>query len=102
MRAAIGLFTKLDAGVEIATGSVTKSPKNPLFEQTEPWESTNGGSINVRLQIRDAFRYLLLFKLLKLLTASFAYRTVIPTSSMTANRFSCGTVFVPEVAAIRS
>ena len=75
MRAAIGLFTKLDARVEIATGSVTKSPKNPLFEQTEPWESTNGGSINVRLQLSRNKQFI--FTLV--LTEAYVLPCLVPT-----------------------
>ena len=44
--AAIGIVATKTAGITVAIGAVQKSPANPLFDQTEPWESDPKGSIN--------------------------------------------------------
>ena len=44
--AAIGVLAARSPGLTVAIGSVEKSAANPLFDQTESWESDPKGSIN--------------------------------------------------------
>jgi hypothetical protein len=44
--AAIGIVASTSPGVAVAIGTVEKSASNPLFDQSEPWESGARGSIN--------------------------------------------------------